>query len=135
MLMVPVCCKYPTYCFYISLINLFSQLPGSRSTQAWSPTPSVSPSDSVSQQQSASIRSVLASWDCVGSTKTARRLIATAIKTCKIVHIFCHQRNIQASSYLSDAYLQEVVERIWTLWKQGGVHHCTMSNLTQCLMI
>jgi len=31
---------------------------------------------------------------------------------------FCHQCNIQASGYLSNTYLQEVVKRIWILWNQ-----------------
>ena len=66
------------------------------------------------------ITSVLTSWESVGSMETARALIAASIKTCKVARVFCHQRNIQTSSYLSDAYLQEMVEQIWTLWKQAG---------------
>jgi hypothetical protein len=72
------------------------------------------------------IRSVLTSWECVGSTETARELIAAAIKTCKVARNFCYQRNIQTSSYLSDAYLQEMVEKVWMLWNQtGGVRRPT----------
>jgi hypothetical protein len=66
------------------------------------------------------IRSVLTSWECVGCTEIAQGLIAAAIKTCKVMRVFCHQCNIQTSSYLSDVYLQELVERIWTLWNEAG---------------
>ncbi|KAF8232237.1 hypothetical protein L208DRAFT_1108988, partial [Tricholoma matsutake] len=62
------------------------------------------------------IKSVLSSWECVGSTDTARVLIAAAIKTCKVAHIFCWQKKIQTSSYFSDVYLQEIVEMLWMLW-------------------
>ncbi|KAF8218510.1 hypothetical protein L208DRAFT_1373938 [Tricholoma matsutake] len=56
------------------------------------------------------LTSVLQSWESIGSTETACRLIAASIKTCKIT----------TGSYLSDAYLQNLIEVLWTLWKKAG---------------
>jgi hypothetical protein len=57
---------------------------------------------------------VLTSWDHIGIT-TARRLIAAAVKTCKVARHICFERGINSSSYLSDAYLENVVELLWKL--------------------
>jgi hypothetical protein len=65
------------------------------------------------------IRSVLSSWSAIGGNDVACRLIAAAIKTCKVARLMCSQRDIVVSSYLSDAYLNELVERLWTLRKDA----------------
>lgn len=61
---------------------------------------------------------VLTSWDTIGTT-TARRLIAAAIKTCKVARYICDERNITPLSYLSDSYLQNLVDLLWNLRKDG----------------
>jgi hypothetical protein len=71
-------------------------------------------------QFSGSFRTVLSTWSSVGSNSTARKLIAATIKTCKVAHHLCYERGIHPTSYVSDAYLNELVERLWTLWKEAG---------------
>jgi len=63
---------------------------------------------------------VLTSWDCIGNIDVACRLIAAAIKTCRVARHLCFSRNIKASTYLSDIYLSKVVELLWSLWKGAG---------------
>lgn len=66
-------------------------------------------------------RSVLKSWDCIGNTETARRLIAAAIKTCKVARHICFHRGVTPTGgYLSDIYLDQTIEIIWSLWKEAG---------------
>jgi hypothetical protein len=66
------------------------------------------------------LTSVLTSWESTGGPKTACKLIAVAIQTCRVARHLCHMRGIRAGSYLSDAYLENVVDRLWTLWKKAG---------------
>jgi hypothetical protein len=42
----------------------------------------------------------------------ACRLIAAALKTSKVARFVCSERNISATSYLADAYLNELVEAL-----------------------
>jgi hypothetical protein len=71
-------------------------------------------------QFSGHVRSVLTAWSSVGGNSMACKLIAAAIKTCKVARHLCYERGIHPISYLSDAYLNEVVERLWTMWKEAG---------------
>ncbi|KAF8868875.1 hypothetical protein BD779DRAFT_1682938 [Infundibulicybe gibba] len=64
--------------------------------------------------------SALLSWRSVGDTKIACRLIAAALKTCKVARHICLNRNIEVTSFLSDAYLQNVIERLWEVWTAAG---------------
>ncbi|KAI0062595.1 hypothetical protein BV25DRAFT_1838394 [Artomyces pyxidatus] len=64
--------------------------------------------------------SVLTSWENIGSTGTARRFIAAALKTCKIARHLCFARKITTSTYLSDSYLEKIIELIWAAWKEAG---------------
>ena len=63
---------------------------------------------------------ILTRWDDVGNVDTACKLLAATIRTCKVAHHVCFQRSIKATSFLSDAYLANIVERLWELWKTGG---------------
>ena len=63
---------------------------------------------------------VLETWASVGTAAVALRLIASAIQTCKIARHICLKREIHADSYLSDAYLENMIERLWNLWKDAG---------------
>jgi len=69
---------------------------------------------------SMTVQTVLTSWSSVGNTETARKLIAAAIRTCKTARFICFQRNVAVTSYLSDIYLENILDRLWTLWKDAG---------------
>ena len=66
------------------------------------------------------ITSILKSWESIRNTEMACKLIAAAIKTCRVAHHICSQKNIETSRYLSDAYLQCIVEVLWTLWRDAA---------------
>ncbi|TFY74282.1 hypothetical protein EWM64_g9730 [Hericium alpestre] len=66
---------------------------------------------------------VLTTWQAIGSIATACRLIAVAIKTCKVARHLCFVHQVNATSFLSDAYLAEIVAQLWVLWK--SVHEIT----------
>lgn len=59
---------------------------------------------------------VLCDWESIGNTSTACRLIAAAIKTCKVARAMCELRGVQPTSYLSDMYLNIVIDHIWNAW-------------------
>jgi hypothetical protein len=58
---------------------------------------------------------VLSSWDEIGAT-TAKKLIAAALKTCQVARHICFEHGVNASGYLSDAYLQTLIQSLWTSW-------------------
>jgi hypothetical protein len=66
------------------------------------------------------ITTVLKSWDCVGSTEIACKLIAVTIKTCQVARHLCFEKGLNPNSYLSDVYLQNLVEVLWTIWNNAG---------------
>ncbi|KAF9467393.1 hypothetical protein BDZ94DRAFT_1249234 [Collybia nuda] len=61
------------------------------------------------------VASVLVSWDVIGSVASACRLISASIKTCRVARHICRERGIQAESFMSDVYLDRVVETLCTL--------------------
>lgn len=69
---------------------------------------------------SMTINTALQTWNCVGNTTMACKLIAAALKTCQVARLICHNKGIMAKSYLSDVYLERLVERLWELWKLAG---------------
>ncbi|KAF8867498.1 hypothetical protein BD779DRAFT_1483283 [Infundibulicybe gibba] len=64
--------------------------------------------------------SALLNWRSIGNTETACRLIAAALKTCKIARHVCFNRDIEVNSFLSDAYLENVIEKLWEVWTAAG---------------
>ena len=62
---------------------------------------------------------VLMSWHNVGSVKMACKLIMAALKTCKITRHVCSYHGIKSGSYLSDTYLQNMVEKLWNHGRQN----------------
>lgn len=66
---------------------------------------------------SLTVQSTLTSPEAVGDTITALRLIAAAIKTCKVAREMCRRHHISPTSFLSDMYLDRVVETLWELVK------------------
>jgi hypothetical protein len=69
---------------------------------------------------SMTIKSILTSWESVGSTVMARKLIAAGIKTCKVACHICFDNSITTSSYLADAYLSNMVDQLWDVWTAAG---------------
>ncbi|KAH9946555.1 hypothetical protein B0H21DRAFT_858564 [Amylocystis lapponica] len=63
---------------------------------------------------------VLTSWASIGNSATARRLITASIKTCRVAWHICYVKNINTEVYLSDAYLENVLELLWKLWRESG---------------
>ena len=70
---------------------------------------------------SMTINSVIRSWDCIGTTTMACKLIAAAIKTCRVARHVCFEQNINTSSYLADVYLSRLIDRLSDVWAETGV--------------
>ncbi|KAF8801426.1 hypothetical protein BYT27DRAFT_7115014 [Phlegmacium glaucopus] len=56
------------------------------------------------------ITNVIRDWACVGGVNMACKLLAATIRTCKVAHHICLEQNITSSSFLSDVYLNNMVE-------------------------
>jgi hypothetical protein len=77
------------------------------------------------------IKSVIQSWECVGSTATACKLIAAALKTCKVARHICFEQKINTTSFLADAYLSNLIDELYDVWvKAGGVLSLTTISAT-----
>ncbi|RXW13659.1 hypothetical protein EST38_g12194 [Candolleomyces aberdarensis] len=61
------------------------------------------------------IKHTLSTWAAVGSVTFASKLLAAALRTCKVARHLCEIRERSASSYISDAYLANVVEHLWEI--------------------
>ena len=75
--------------------------------------------------------SVLVSWPAVGNVATAFRLLAAAVKTAKVARQLCFTKGISntgGSDYLADAYIQNIIELLWTCW--NGVRFSIMSHVS-----
>jgi hypothetical protein len=55
----------------------------------------------------------LALWESIGSIEFAQRLLAAAVRTCKVARFLCESRKRTATSFLADAYLSNLVDHIW----------------------
>lgn len=83
------------------------------------------------KQLSGSWKGVLTDWDAVGSSDIAIRLLAALLKTCRVARFICSERRVKATSFLSDMYLDQIVDHLWKLWKDaGGVSNCIPSSFT-----
>jgi hypothetical protein len=67
--------------------------------------------------------SMLTSWDGIGNTGIACRLIAATIKTCKVARHVCFLNGINATTFLSDAYLSNIIEALWKSWSDTVGNH------------
>ena len=65
------------------------------------------------------IRSALVDWQAVGSTSTAFKLIAAAIRTCKVARALCAARGRTTTAYLADNYLEQLFEWLEYCWKDA----------------
>jgi hypothetical protein len=71
---------------------------------------------------SMTIKTVVRSWDCVGMTNMACKLISAAVKICKVARHICFEQNINTTSYLADVYLSNLIDELSDVWvKAGGV--------------
>ena len=66
------------------------------------------------------IKSIIRSWDCIGTTKMACKLIAAAVKTCKVARHICFDQNITTTSFLADAYLSNLIDELCNVWVGAG---------------
>ena len=66
------------------------------------------------------VKSVIRSWDCVGTTAIARKLIAAAVKICKVARHICFEKSIKTTSYLADAYLSNLIDELSDVWVEAG---------------
>jgi hypothetical protein len=61
---------------------------------------------------------VICSWENIGNVPTAFHLLAAAVKTCQVTQHLCFTNNIIVTTgFLSDSYLQNLVEIIWDMLK------------------
>ena len=70
-----------------------------------------------------SLSSSLASWQDIGSVETAFMLVAAAIKTSQEARLMCANAGTpKTAGYISDVYLEKILESIETCWVgTGGV--------------
>jgi len=66
------------------------------------------------------ITTVIQDWTCVGDVDMACKLLAAAIRTCKVARHICLERDITSHSFLSDAYLNNMVEQLCKSWTAAG---------------
>jgi hypothetical protein len=69
---------------------------------------------------SMTIKSVIRSWDCVGTTTIACKLIAAAVKICKVARHICFEQNINTTSFLADAYFSNLIDELCGVWVEAG---------------
>ncbi|KAI0037567.1 hypothetical protein FA95DRAFT_1614085, partial [Auriscalpium vulgare] len=58
-------------------------------------------------------------WGQIGNVSTTCRLIAAAVCTCKVARHLCFERKSQATAYLSDDYLEKLIDKIYERWYQA----------------
>lgn len=76
------------------------------------------------------IRSALVDWEAVGGTSTAFKLIAAAVRTCKVARALCAVRGRSAKAYLADDYLGLLFEQIQLCWEGAQVSSSLISCFT-----
>ena len=59
------------------------------------------------------------SWHHIGSTGIACCLIAIVVKTCKVAQHLCFIKHINTSVFLSDVYLENIINLLWASWKEA----------------
>ncbi|KAF5309664.1 hypothetical protein D9611_014040 [Ephemerocybe angulata] len=68
------------------------------------------------------ISTVLTSWKAVGAVSIAHRLLAAALRTCRVARYLCYHRKVSdAGGYISDMYLGLLVDALWGLVKDIGL--------------
>jgi len=73
---------------------------------------------------------VLTSWESIGNIDTACRLIAAAIKTCKVARHLCFAQHLSPTSYLSEIYMNNIVELLLQLWSATDGNNVRLDSYT-----
>lgn len=77
---------------------------------------------------------VIMTWSDIGNTDTACKLISEAIRTSRVARFFWSKGNPgppTTSTFLSDTYVDVVVNRLWKIWVDAHV----VSTVLQALVI
>lgn len=75
-----------------------------------------------------SVLSSVNNWVAVGKVFAAR-IIAGAIKTCLVArHVCCVNGIPDPPSYLSDSYLENILDKLWQLWLNNAVSALPLSR-------
>lgn len=93
-----------------------------RAEQADPNSPDISEDDkgaSWGHYQLSGMSHLLAQWHNIGNTGIACRLITIAIKTCKVARHLCFVQRTTPSAYLSDIYLSNIIDSLWSSWKEA----------------
>ncbi|KAG9223399.1 hypothetical protein PLEOSDRAFT_154688 [Pleurotus ostreatus PC15] len=69
---------------------------------------------------SLTITTAIGSWQDVGNTNIARQLIAAALVTCKAARLLCMEHPKKPCSYISDSYVEQLIETLFDAWKRSG---------------
>ncbi|KAJ8693226.1 hypothetical protein PTI98_010465 [Pleurotus ostreatus] len=69
---------------------------------------------------SLTITTAIGSWQDVGNTNIACQLIAAALVTCKAARLLCMERPKKPCSYISDSYVERLIETLFDAWKRSG---------------
>jgi hypothetical protein len=66
--------------------------------------------------------SSLNTWQDIGSVATALKLVAAALKTCQDARVMCTNAGTLnvTSGYISDIYLEQILERLEKCWVNAG---------------
>lgn len=70
------------------------------------------------------LTSVIDSWQSVGSPANACRILAAAIRICRVARFLCADRTPQPC-YVADSYLNNLIKSLWTCWRaaDGVIFH------------
>ena len=65
--------------------------------------------------------SSLTSWQDIGNVATAFKLVAAALKTCREARLMCKNAGVlETDGFLSDVYLEQILERLEKCWVSAG---------------
>ena len=68
---------------------------------------------------------VIRDWASVGGVDMACKLLAVTIQMCKVAHHICFEQNITPGGFLSDVYLNNMVEWLYESWTVAGGVCCS----------
>lgn len=68
-------------------------------------------------QGSLTCNSAIDSWESVGGPQNACRLVAAAIKTCRVARYLCQDTHPRPTSFVADVYLERVLDILWYQYK------------------
>lgn len=81
------------------------------------------------------ITTTLTSWSAIGNVDFACKLIAAAIRTCQVARHLCFKKKLTPMSYLSDCYLENLLDVLWKNWKDAkavSLYNPIFTQLNYC---